>query len=127
VSSHVLVGNPRPPINPDQVRVYLEPPAQSQQIALLQTSSRIAFALSAQAKTDKVMERLKKQAASLGANGIVLQGLGDQGSGVIGVDSTHISTSGTHASTFGISSGDGISSKSGTAIAIYVPTEVSSR
>ena len=125
VSSHVLVGNPRPPISPDQVHVYLQPPAQSQQIALLQSSSRAAFAIGAQARTDKVIERLKNEAASLGANGIVLQGLDDQQGGAVGVDSAHVASSGRAATAVGVSTG--VFSKSGTAIAVYVPTEVTSR
>jgi uncharacterized protein YbjQ (UPF0145 family) len=125
VSSHVLVGSPRPPISPDQVGIYLQPPAQSQQIALLQSSSRAAFAIGAQAKTDKVIERLKNEAASLGANGIVLQGLDDQQRAAVAVDSAHVATSGTTATAVGVSSG--VFSKSGTAIAIYVPTEITSR
>ncbi len=48
---------------------------------LLQTSSRGAFALTAQARMDKVIERLKKEAASLGANGILIQAVGEQSSG----------------------------------------------
>ena len=120
VSSHVLIGSPRPPISPGQVGIYLQPPAQSQQIALLQSSSRAAFAIGAQAKTDKVIERLKNEAASLGANGIVLQGLDDQARSTVGV-----ATSGRTATAVGVSSG--VFSKSGTAIAIYVPTEITSR
>ena len=125
VSSHVLVGNPRPPISPNQVHVYLQPPAQSLQIALLQTSSRAAFAIGAQAQTDRVIERLKNEAASVGANGIVLQALDDQERSAVGVDSAHVTTSGTNARAFGVSAG--VFSKAGTAIAVYVPTEVSSR
>jgi hypothetical protein len=125
VSSHVLVGNPRPPIAPDQVHVYLQPPAQYQQIALLQTSSRAAFAVSPQAKTNKVLERLKDEAASLGANGIVLQGLDDQSSGAVGFDVAHVSSSGTNVHGVGVSTNTFV--KAGTAIAIYVPTDVTSR
>jgi uncharacterized protein YbjQ (UPF0145 family) len=94
-------------------------------IEALQSSSRVAFAMSAQAKTDKVIERLKNEATSLGANGIVLQGLGHQGGGFVRVDSAHVSSSGTSA--VGVATGTSVFSKSGTAIAIYVPTEVTSR
>ena len=71
------------------------------------------------------MERLKNETASLGANGIVLQGIDDQSGGAVGVGSAHVSTSGTSAQ--GLSVSTGVFGKSGTAIAIYVPTEVSSR
>jgi hypothetical protein len=72
VTSHVMVGQARPPISPDLVQIYLHPPANKYvEIALLDTSSKGAFASSAQGKTDAVMERLKGEAAKLGANGIL--------------------------------------------------------
>lgn len=121
VSSHVLVGTARPPIQPSEVHVYLQPPAQYQQIALLQTSSRVAFAVSAQAKTDKVIERLKREAASLGANGIVLQGLGDQAGGAVNLDSAQLSNSGRSA--LGVGTSVAAYYKSGSAVAIFVPAD----
>jgi len=125
VSSHVLVGTPRPPIQPSEVHVYLQPPAQYQQIALLQSSSRAAFAISAQAKTDKVVERLKREAASLGANGIVLQGLGDQAGGAVELNSAQLSSSGKSA--FGVGSSVAAYNKSGSAVAIFVPADSSNK
>jgi starvation-inducible outer membrane lipoprotein len=38
-SSHVLLGTPRPPIAPEQVRVYAQPPAHYQQIASINANS----------------------------------------------------------------------------------------
>jgi hypothetical protein len=119
VTSHVLLGAQRPPIQPTEVQVYLQPPAEYQQIALLQSSSRAAIAIGAQAKTDKLMERLKREAASLGANGIILQGLGDQAGGAIELNSTQISNSGK--SGFGVGSAISADNKVGTAVAIFVP------
>jgi hypothetical protein len=40
--------------------------------------------LTAQGKADKVIERMKDEAAKLGANGILLQGFGDQQTGTVG-------------------------------------------
>jgi hypothetical protein len=118
-SSHVLVGTPRPPISPDQVKVYLNPPpVQYEQIAILNTSSRASFSFSAQGKTDKVIERLKNEAAKLGANGILLQGIGDQQSGSVGVGGG--SASGHVGLGFGGSVGT--YQKTGNGMAIYVPS-----
>src|SRR5882757_3720164 len=50
----------------------------------LDTSSKGAFAFFSQGKTDAVMERLKGEAAKLGANGILLEGVGDQAGGSVG-------------------------------------------
>jgi hypothetical protein len=74
-TSHVMVGQARPPTTPDQVRLYLRPPASKyEEIAMVDTSSRGGFAFSAQGKTDVVIDRLRAEAAKLGANGILLEG-----------------------------------------------------
>jgi hypothetical protein len=116
-SSHVLVGTPRPPISPDQVKIYLNPPAQYEQIAILNTSSRGSFSFTAQGKTDKVMERLKDEAAELGANGILLQGVGDQQSGSVG---TGFGSASGHVGV-GFGTSVGTYQKVGNGMAIYVP------
>ena len=66
-SSHVLVGAPRPPIDPAGGKVYLQPPSQYEQVALLEASSAASGAFTRQQKTDKVISRLKAEAAALGA------------------------------------------------------------
>src|SRR5882757_4551721 len=73
-TSHVLIGTARKPISPDQVQLYLEPPAKKyQEIAVVDTSSKHTFSFTAVGKTDVVIRRLKEEAAKLGANGILLQ------------------------------------------------------
>ena len=79
VASHVLVGSARPPILPEQVQLYLEPPAREyQEIAIVDASSRYSFALSGEGKAEVVIRRLKAEAAKLGANGILLQEIADE-------------------------------------------------
>ena len=83
-TSHILTGQPRAPIDPAQVRVYLDPPpAGSEEIALLETRSG-AFTYGEQNKSDQVIEKLRIEAARLGANGVLFQGTSDSwgGSGV---------------------------------------------
>jgi hypothetical protein len=59
-TSHVMVGQARPAISPDQVQIYLHPPAgRYDEIALLDTSSKGSFSITAQGKTNAVIERLK--------------------------------------------------------------------
>lgn len=72
-TSHVLVGTQRPEIDPGLVRIYIDPPTQFEKVAILETSSEGSFALTNQQKTNKVIERLKEEAASLGANGVLIQ------------------------------------------------------
>ena len=121
-ASHVaLVGRARPPISPDQVRIYLRPPdAEYEQIANLSASSRASFAITAAGKMDKVIERLKMEAARLGANGILLHGVGDQAAGSMGAGISTEMDSGH--SPYGL--GFGVSAffygMSGDGVAIYV-------
>jgi len=67
------------------VQIYDRPPARHfEEIARLDTSSQGSFSFTAQGKTDAVINRLKTEAAKLGANGVILQGIGDQASGSVG-------------------------------------------
>ena len=77
-SSHILVGKARPPISPEQVKIYLRPPAKYEEIAILEASSKSSWAVTQQGKMNKAIERLKEEAARLGANGILLQGSGTE-------------------------------------------------
>lgn len=120
VSSHVLVGTPRPPISPDQVKVYLHPPAKYEEIAILESSSSASWAITAQGKTDKVIERLKGEAAKLGANGLLLQGIGDQEAGSVGTGFGSATASGNSAFGVGFGSSAAVYQKAGNGIAIYV-------
>lgn len=81
-TSHVITGRPRAPIDPAQVTLYSSPPAKYEEIAVIDASSRMSFAFGDQKKLDAVIARLKKEAASLGANGVLLQGTGSAGGGV---------------------------------------------
>ena len=126
-SSHLLVGQARGSISPDQVQVYLQPPAQFEEIALVESSSRGSFAITAQARVDKVIERLKKEAALLGANGIVIQDVADQSSGSIGSGFATATASGSTTHVVGTGISTTILSKGGSAIAIYVPPDALSR
>jgi len=84
-TSHVITGKTRPPIDPSQVIVYSSPPAKYEEIAVINASSRSSFSFGAQKKMDTVIERLKKEAALLGANGVLLQATGSQAGGGVGV------------------------------------------
>jgi hypothetical protein len=128
-TSHVLVGQPRPPISPDLVVIYLHPPREKyEEIALLDTSSKNSFSFTAQGKTNAVIERLKKEAASLGANGILLNGVGDQASGSVSSGFSGATGSGHSAFGVGFGSSGTVFQKKGDGLAIYVePAESASR
>lgn len=120
-TSHVMIGTARPPISPDEVRIYQRPPqAHYEEIARLDTSSQGSFAFTAQAKTDAVIKRLKAEAAKLGANGVLLEGIGDQPSGSIGTGGGSASYSGSGSTGVGLGINAGLTRKVAGGLAIYV-------
>ena len=75
--SHIVVGETREPIHPSNVKIYLDYPEEYEKIALIDAGSNFAFKDPAilfdwQSKMDKATERLKIEAAKLGANGILI-------------------------------------------------------
>jgi hypothetical protein len=115
-SSHVLVGTARPPISPDQVKIFLQPPPRYTEIATVDANSRGTPVFTDQRKMDRAIGRLRKEAAKLGANGILLEGTSDEHSAEIGLGTG--SASGNSA--FGIGTSFGIVIKKASGIAIYV-------
>src|SRR3546814_15572657 len=85
-SSALVTGTPRAPIDPSQVRIYFSaPPGGYEEIALLESSSG-AFTYGEQNKMDSVVAKLRKEAARLGANGVLFRGTADgYGSGGVSV------------------------------------------
>jgi hypothetical protein len=123
--AHVLVGEVRPPIAPDLVKIYPHPPANYQVIATLDASSASAFGSGGQKTVDKVIERLKIEAAKLGANGVILEGFSESQTGSIGTGVGSSSYSGNSASGVGVGGSLGIYNKTGHGEAIYVPDAAS--
>ena len=115
-TSRVMLGPARAPLDPASVQVYSTPPAGSVEIAQLEASSAVGFGT--QGQTDAAIARLKREAAALGANGVVLMGVGSGGSPV-GMS--------VGAGSFGRHGGGGLSvgiptqQKRAAGIAIWVP------
>lgn len=105
--SSILVGTPRPAIDPGLVRIYTSPPRKYEEVAVIEASSRNSLAFGAQAQTDKVIERLKAAAAALGANGVLLDDLGKAGGATVGtgLGGASASGSGSGINVFGASIG----------------------
>jgi hypothetical protein len=125
VSSQVsVVGRTRPALSPDQVQIYLQPPASHyEEIADLTASSSGSFEITDAGKMDKVVERLKREAAKLGANGILLHGVGDQsgpsvGAGISAERDTGRSPYGLGFGVFAV-----FRQKAGDGVAIYVAAD----
>lgn len=84
-SSHRLLAPARPPISPQQVRIYTAPPRPYQEIALLDASGGPALFHGTPRGEAEAIERLKEEAAKVGANGVLLTLVGDAPSGSIGL------------------------------------------
>ena len=110
--SHILIGDIKTPISPDEVKLYIEFPIEYETIAIVEASSEFAFKdpsidITWQDKTDKIIERLKIEASSLGANGIVIKTTDNKNKQIITTDED-----GTHI--------DNVHYKVATATAIFV-------
>ncbi|MBV8911323.1 MAG: hypothetical protein JOZ89_11250 [Gammaproteobacteria bacterium] len=122
-TSHVLLGTPRPPISPESVRIYMQPPPKYEQIAMVSASSQGSLALTGQQNMDKAMQRLKTEAAKLGANGVLLQGVHDTQSSSIGAGGGGASYGPRSATGVGVGGSFGLTSKAAQGLAIYVPPQ----
>jgi hypothetical protein len=120
-SSHILVGTARAPISPDQVKIYSAAPPVFDEIAILNASSKSVFSPGGQRAIDQVIQRLKVQAAQLGANGVILEGFVDNQTGAIGTGVGSDSYSRNSSVGVGVGGSLGIFKKTGQGRAIYVP------
>ena len=124
-TSHVMIGHTRPPIAPEQVTIYFHPPqTKYEEVAMIDTSSKGGFGITAQGKTDVVIRRLKEEAAKLGANGVILQGVGDVSGGSVSTGFGQASVSGNHAYGTGIGVSGNVMHKAGNGVAIDVEPSV---
>lgn len=115
-SSKVMLGQARAPIDPAQVQIYRTPPAGSQEIAQLESKSAVGFGT--QGQTDAAVERLKREAAALGANGIVLIGVGS----AAGPANMSVGAGSWGSSSFGgVGIGIPTQQKKAAGVAIWVP------
>ena len=83
-TSRQIVGEKRTPISPEGVIIYREKPVNYEQIAFIQASSKNSLAFSDEAMQNVIIDRLKQEAANLGANGILLQQTEEEITGSIG-------------------------------------------
>ena len=111
--SHIIVGEARDPLSPSQVKIYSDFPEDYKKIALIDARSNFAFKDPAilftwQSKMNKVIERLKIEAAKLGANGVVIVGTDNKIHQTFNLDKDGNASSSSYTEKFG------------KAIAIYV-------
>jgi hypothetical protein len=126
-TSAVVVGPARNAVTPADVRVYVTAPAAFEDIAALSASRKSVYLFAGDHLDDKIIERLKQQAARLGANGVILGEFTDDdvvslGGGVGGDSYTH-----NGDISLGIGGAFILFKRTGKGRAIYVPPGESSR
>jgi hypothetical protein len=119
--SVVVTGRVRPAISPAEVKLYWQPPATFEEIAVLNASKNSAFTTGGQKTVDKVIAGLKEQAAKVGANGVILEGFSDRQTGSVGSGVGSSSVSSNSAVGVGVGGSLGIYKKTGHGVAIFVP------
>ena len=80
--SYIVIGEVREPTDMELVKLYVEPPDEYEIIGIVKASSDAGW--TEQGSQDYAVKELKKQAAKLGANGIILTTTGENVSSVIG-------------------------------------------
>jgi len=80
-----MVGEARPPTDPDRVKVYMEPPRKFDRIAIIRKGSSGSWAFTDQSQVDEAIAKIKVEAAKVGANGILLQVIETNSGGGIGI------------------------------------------
>ena len=101
--SVIVTGKQREPINPENVIIYTETPSYYEVIGIVTASSDMGW--TEQGDLNYAIAELKKQAANVGANGIILESLNT-------VNSGGVMTAGVYVP---------ITAKSVSGKAIYVP------
>ncbi len=123
-SSFRLIAPARPAIDPAGVEIYRTPPRHYQEIAVLDATSGAQFYRGSPEGEAEAIQRLKEEAAKVGANGVLLTLLGDRSRGVLGVGVEGGGVSSGHTSFVSgggsVSGGAPIVQNAAEGIAIYV-------
>ena len=81
----IIVGEVRPPISPEAVRVYRVPQQHFERIAIINSPAGTSWIFPDQPSMELGISRLREQAAALGANGILLQRVYDVSAGGLAI------------------------------------------
>ena len=80
--SYIITGTTRDPISFEDVVLYLEEPKNYETIGIVNAKSGAGW--DQQGSMDYAIEELKKQAAKLGANGVLITATGSENSTTVG-------------------------------------------
>lgn len=86
--THLVTGTQRKALSADDVTIYTEFPEQYEVIGIVTASSDAGW--TAQGSLNYAVAELKKQAALIGANGIVIERVEETGSGGIFIENIYV-------------------------------------
>ena len=104
-TSTVMVGQARPSISPDAVRVYYTPPRHFERIAIINSSSGGSWLFTTKGQLDDAINKLREEAAKVGANGVLIEATGTSSSGGVGLSIGGFGVGGGHHSGYGVGGG----------------------
>ena len=120
----IVTGIAKDPISPEQVRLYRTPPAEFEEIAMINASAGHDFK-SGSSLMNAAIQRLKEEAAKVGANGVLLSELDERDTPSVSTTYGSAAASGGGTSVYAtgnstsIDRGDSYTRVRG--VAIYVP------
>ncbi|HEX3396387.1 MAG TPA: hypothetical protein VHS76_06765 [Steroidobacteraceae bacterium] len=120
-SSQVMTGTARAPLLPAEVRVYTQAPQSFEEIARLDGTRKSVSTSGAERAIEKMIETMRRQAAQLGANGLLLEDISD--SDPVALGTSVGSQTYTHNASINVGVGGslGVTKKTVKARAIFVP------
>ena len=80
--SAVSVGKSRPTVPVDSVKIYIEAPKKFEVVGMVEAASKGGG--SSQSKTNRAVDRLKEEAAKIGANGVLIGNVSSESAGFVG-------------------------------------------
>jgi len=81
----IMVGQARPAIAPEAVRVFYTAPRHFERIAIINSSSGPTWAFTTRGQLEDAIAKLREEAARLGANGVLIEATGTSSSGNLGI------------------------------------------
>ena len=95
----IVTGNTRAPISPGEVRLYRTAPDNFEEIAIVSSSAGHDFQKSS-SLMNSAIERIKQEAAKVGANGVILTEIKERDAPTITTSYGHAIASGTGGSAY---------------------------
>jgi hypothetical protein len=100
----IIVGEVRPAINPDRVKVYWDAPRKYDRIAIVTKGSGGSWVFSDNSEVDSAIARIRIEAAKLGANGIILTAIESHSGGGVSIGVGGFGFPGNHVAVGGSTS-----------------------